>query len=157
MAIESWIDSLTKLWAISDGRKGTVHSFRLFERDEFPESLPDLNTTRCAITYPTGCETQYSIGGPCIDIWRGVTEFHLSANVNKSNLPYLVLFFKRIRDAAASDIQLGGLVDYFMIDAERGGILGPMSLQYGNEAPHHGLMVYWKVKENVSGDFTVSA
>jgi len=36
-------------------------------------------------------------------------------------------------------------------------IVGPVTLQYGTEAPHLGLVVYWTVKEDVSGDFTVAA
>ncbi len=153
MAVESWIDALAKRWEFTDGKKGTILSYRLFERDEFPESLPDLNTTKCALTYVTDVEVQYSAGGPCIDLYKGTTEFHLTADLKKSNLPYLLRFISRIRDAAAGSIKLGGTVDHFVVKS----ITGPMALQYGDEALHHGFVVEWEVKENVSGDFTVSA
>lgn len=153
MAVESWIDALAKVWEFTDGKKGTVLSYRVFERDEFPESLPDLNTTKVALSYITDVTLTYSAGGPCIDLYQGTTEFHLTADLKKSNLAYLLRFIARIRNAAAGNIKLGGAVDHFQVKA----ITGPMALQYGDEALHHGFVVEWEVKENVSGDFTVSA
>ncbi len=153
MAVENWIDALAKVWEFSDGKKGTVYSYRVYEKDEFPESLPDLNTTKCALTYITDVTTSYSAGGPCIDLYQGMTEFHLAADLKKTNLAYLLRFIARIRNAAAGNIKLGGTVDHFAVKS----ITGPMALQYGDEALHHGLVVEWEVKENVSGDFTVSA
>jgi hypothetical protein len=158
MAVEQWIDAIAKLWdAVSDGRGGNVTSYRAYERDNFPEALADFP---CAITYVTEVENIYSTGGPLIDLWRGVTEFHLFPGVDKRDLPQLMRYFARIRNAASGSITLGGLVSHFLLRVSNSGgpsIVGPVVLQYGSEQPHHGLLVYWEVKETVSGDYTPAA
>jgi len=132
-----------------------VYSYRVFEKPEFPETLTQYP---CAITYTLGVKSDYSVGGPCVDHWEGVTEFHLTPNVVKSHFPYIMLFFRRIRDAAAGSLTLGGRVAHFLLDPDRQpNIQGPVALVYGSEDPHHALVVYWVVKESVSGDFVVSA
>lgn len=148
--IEKWIDVLAKVWEISDFRGGTVRSFRIFERNEFPEAL--TLDFPCALSYPTELRPEYSTGGPCLDFWDGTTEFHLSASVSKDQFPYLIRFFAAIRAAAAANLTLGNRVDDFLIK----NIRGPLGLRYGEESEHFGLLVYWQVKENVSGDFIVS-
>ena len=153
MAVENWIDAVAKAFEIDDGRGGTVRSYRVFEKAEFPEALSDYP---CAITYPVSVSSQYSLGGPCIDLWRGKTEFHITENVNKGNLPMLLRYIARIRYAAAANMKLGGLVEHFVLSTEGPSILGPVVLRYGGEEPHQGFIVHWVVKENVSGDFTVA-
>lgn len=158
MAIETWIDDITRLWdQVSDGHGGSVRSYRVYEKDEFPEALADYP---CALTYTTEVESVYSLGGPLIDLWKGVTEFHLFPNVDKRNFPAVMKYFARIRNAAAGSMTLGGSVSHFLLrNTESGGasIQGPVVLQYGNEEPHHGLLVYWECKENVSGDYSPAA
>jgi len=51
MAVENWIDEIAKLFEISDGRKGTVKSYRAYEKADFPEAI---TVYPCAITYTTG-------------------------------------------------------------------------------------------------------
>ncbi len=154
MSVESWIDNICKLWEIDNGRGGTVRSYRVYEKNEFPESITEYP---CALTYTLGVQSAYSLAGPNLDMWHGVTEFHLFPGVDKRNFPAIMLFFARIRNAAASDIQLGGTVNYFLLDGERDpNIQGPVTLQYGSEEPHLGIIVYWVVKEAVTG-MTVSA
>jgi len=154
VAIESWIDQIAKAFEIDDGRGGTVLSYRVFERAEFPESLSDFP---CALTYPTGVTSQYSVSGPAIDLWTGQTEFHITPNVDKSSFPQVIKYIARIRNAAAQNIRLNSTVEHFLLRVTDVSIQGPVELRYGSDEPHLGLMVYWIVKENVSGDFTVSA
>ena len=146
MAVENWIDEITKLWdTVSDGQGSYVRSYRVYEKAEFPEAM---NIFPSAITYTLDVTPVYSAGGVQVEFWNGVTEFHISPDVDKSRFPGLMLYFARIRAAAASNLQLNGKVAHFLIRIEGGpGIQGPVVLQYGSEAPHHGLMVFWKVKE----------
>jgi hypothetical protein len=143
MSVESWIDKVCKVWEISDGAGGTVRSYRLFERDEFPEALSEFP---CCITYPLGVNMTYSMGGPCIDLWEGVTEFHILPSVDKANLATVLRYVNRIRAAAAANATLGGTVAHFVLAPENS-IQGPVRLQYGDESEHHGLIVRWQVKE----------
>jgi len=158
MAVETWIDDITRLWdQVSDGRGGSVRSYRVYEKDDFPEALSDFP---CALTYSTEVENVYSLGGPLVDLWQGVTEFHLFPNVDKRNFPAIMKFFARIRNAASGSMTLGGKVAHFLLrNANSGGasIQGPVVLQYGGEEPHHGLLVFWEVNENCSGDYTPAA
>lgn len=154
MAITDWIDKLARVWEVSDGKGGTVYSYRLYEKNEFPAAIVDFPS---AVSYVTEAIIEYSAGGPCIDFYRGVTEFHLVPGAEKSNIPYVLEFFARIRDAAARNIQLSSTVARFTLRSEAASIQGPVVLQYGAEEPHLGLIVFWEVKENVSGDFAVQA
>lgn len=155
MDVVNWIDGVSKVFEISDGRGGTVRSFRLYERNDFPESL---STFPSALSYVTDMEINYSTGGPVIELWRGVTEFHIVPSVAKIHYPYVLAFYRRIITAATANMTLGGTVNYFLL---RGGgetsIQGPVVLQYGSEEPHLGLIVNWVVKVNATGEFTVSA
>lgn len=145
MAVENWIDAIARRWEISDGKGGTVRSFRVYEKAEFPEAITIFP---CALTYTTDVTPIYGASAIDREMWNGVTEFHLFEGVNKSNFPELMRYFNRIITAAAGDVTLGGLVSYFMIRQEGGpGISGPVVLQYGSESPHHGIVVNWVVKE----------
>ncbi len=152
MAASEWIDKITDLWGtVEDGRGGFVRSYAVFKRAEFPDAL---TVYPCAITYITRLPVaQYSAGGPNIVIWRGVSEFHLVPNVLKSNMAYVIGFYDRIIAAAASSITLNGKVSHFLLGPEEP--ILPGVLQYGDEAPHYGLVVNWEVKELVT--LTVSA
>jgi hypothetical protein len=142
MSIELWIDTLCSVWDISDGKGGQVKSYRVYNKNEFPEAI---TTYPCAISYVTSVKNTYGASNS-LDLWYGVTEFHLFPNVNKTNLPEAMLFYKRIRDAAALHMTLGGLVNYFLLrnDIESQTMV---DLKYGSEDPHHGLLVNWIVKE----------
>ena len=143
MSVENWIDTLCEIWEISDGKGGTVRSYKVYEKNEFPESLQ----APCVITYTQGNHMQISAGGGQ-SIWQGVTEFHLTGNVDKSNFPDVMLFFARIRVVAAANLKLGGLVDHFRLRPDTTpNVQGPVVLTYGSEEPHHGIVVYWEVKE----------
>jgi hypothetical protein len=147
MAVENWIDALARIWEIEDGKGSLVRSYAIFDRAEFPEAITQYP---CAITYPLGVNTSYGAGYGAIDIWRGQTEFHLFPDTKKSNLARVMPFFGRIRNAAAMNFTLGGLVSHFVLQLQGDSIQGPLVLQYGDEAEHHGLIVNWEVKERTS-------
>jgi hypothetical protein len=144
--VENWIDTLTKVWEISDGSEnGRVKSFRIYERAEFPETLNlDVPT---ALTFVDGIDADYSVGGPGIIMWHGSTSFHVTPDLDRSRLPDVILYFGRILAAAAANMKLSGKVDYFSLEGSSSISLAAM--QYGNEARHLGLEVKWMVKEEV--------
>jgi hypothetical protein len=150
--IENWIDLIAAVWGdVSDGKGGTVRSYRMYEVAEFPASLSEFP---CAVSYPTKVVCEYGAGNS-IDLWDGKTEFHLVPNIDRAHTPYLLQFFARIRDAAALHMTLGGVVDYFILRMEDKSIEGPVELKWGGEEPHWGLVVYWRVKENVSNQVVI--
>ena len=143
--VDDWVDELTRAWEISDGRGGQVRSYRIFEKDEFPEEIPlDIPT---ALTFVDDVDAEYSQGGPCILMWHGTTVFHLTPDLNRQRTPYLMLFFNRILVAAAANMKLTGKVDYFALEPNTS--IAVVITQYGNEARHLGLEVRWLVKESV--------
>jgi len=154
MAVTDWIDKIAQVFEVANGKGGTVLSYRMYDRNNIPEALTSYP---CAISYVTEARHQYSLGGPCLDFYNGVTEFHLTPNASKANLPYIMPYFARIRDAAAGNITLSGTVAHFLLRLDEASVTGPVTLQYGQEEPHHGLVVRWEVKEEVSGDFTPAA
>lgn len=153
MAIENWIDDLTKVWGnVESGKDSTVKSYSVFGKTNMPE---DITVFPCAIT--TAFElSPVTAKAKSHDLWRGITEFHLVEDTSKKHYPTILRYFDRIREAAAANLQLGGLVANFLIDEVNApGILGPAVLQWGSEAPHLGLIVNWIVKENRSLTITV--
>ena len=151
MSIENWIDQICKVWGtVGNGQGGHVRSYLVYEKEEFPEAI---TVYPCAITYTTNVIDQYSVGGPLIDHWKGVTEFHLFPSADKRNFPAIMLYFSRIRNAAAANMQLGGRVAFFQLrQGDEPSIEGPVVLRYGGEDPHHGLIVHWICKQSVSGE-----
>jgi hypothetical protein len=151
MALEDWIDEVAKLAGnVASHKGGFVRSYKVFSKSDIPEAI---NEYPCAVTYIMDVRAQYSLGGPCIDIWNGQTEFHLFPDIKKSNLPEMVRYFGKIRAAWAANMSLGGLVSHSKLKPDKS--IEMVQLVYGVEAEHHGIMVYWEVKENVTGQFTV--
>jgi hypothetical protein len=145
--IENWIDSLVKIWEVSDGKTGTVQSYRIFTRDEFPEDVP-LDRATC-LTFVDDVDLEYSVGGPRKAFWHGSSYFHVTPDLARSRMPSVLRYFNRIIVAAAGNLTLGGLVDHFVLEST--GSISIVQLKYGNEAPHVGLEVKWIVKETING------
>lgn len=154
MSAPDWIDAVCALWEISDGAGGTVRSYRVYEKAEFPEAI---NVYPCAITYITDVRYEYSLRGVLKAYWNGRTEFHLFPGVDKSKYPDVMRYYARIVTAAAAALQLGARLDHFMLRRDEPSITGPVVLQYGSEEPHMGLMVNWEAKEDLAGEFTPAA
>ena len=156
--IESWIDNLCEVWEISTGL-GMVRSPKLIKRAEFPSSIDpaDLAVNPVALTISASLQPKYSMGNKHLT-WYGVTEFHVSPDLDRGRLPELLPWYGRILRAAAAHVTLGGTVVNFVIVDRSDGIQGPLALQYGNEAEHWGFMVNWMVDENpTSAELPVSA
>lgn len=151
--IETWIDVWAKNCEISNGRGGTLRSYRLFEKAEIPEGAPEIP---CALSYVTGFKPKYSTAGPTILFWEGYTEFHLTPNLQMIHIPYVQGFYERILAAAAGDMSLGGTVEYFVIP-EQDNAIQMVEMTWGEGPPHRGLLARWQVKENVTGRVTISA
>lgn len=155
--IEDWIDALCDVWMMDTGNLATVKSYRLIgDADRFPESVDPARDFPMALSIPSDMTPEYSFGGPLLGFYRGVTELHVAPNVSKAWLPSLMKWYGKILTAAAGNMTLGGRVELFLLDGENS-IEGPLALQYGNESPHWGFLVRWRVKERLEGEFTPSA
>jgi hypothetical protein len=143
--VEDWIDTMTRVWEISDGKGGQVRSYRIFEREEFPEEVQlDVPT---ALTFVENLDVEISQGGPGIIMWHGTTTFHVTPDMSRARLPNVLRYIQRILTAQAANMKLSGLVDYFALESTDS--IGIVAMQYGNEARHLGLEVKWMVKEQV--------
>lgn len=150
MSIENWIDAICKLMSVSDGARGNVLSYHVYDKAEFPASLSQFP---CAVTLIQGVDFQYSLGGPKKGIYKGKTEFYLTAGLNMADLPNVMLYPARIRNACAGAMQLGGLVDHFILTTDPRQIVGPIGLRYNAEdPPRWGYTVNWEVKADEAGD-----
>lgn len=149
--IETWIDTLNAIWAFDDGRGRTVRAYSCIEKKDFPDSL-NLGDGPAALSWPLAVEAKYgatSSSIPTTLVWHGETELHLTTDVNKSSLAYILPFFGRILAAAKANITLGGLVAFFQLD--EGDAMSLDILQFGKEAPHYAIVIHWTVKQNLSG------
>jgi hypothetical protein len=151
--VELWIDALNAVWAFEYGRGQVVRTPKCSTKDDFPEALTDLSDKGpIALSWPLYVDPTYGApngSAPTILIWHGVTEIHLTPDVKKTNLAFILPFFGRILAAAKANFSLGGLVAYF--ELENANNLQLSILQYGSETPHHGIVVRWIVKQNLSG------
>ena len=148
VTIEKWIDTLNAIWAFEDGRGRTVRAARV---NEFPEAL-NRGEGPAALSFPDTVAAKYGASSssmPTILIWHGTTEIHLTPDVNKNNLAYILPFFGRILNAAKINMTLGGLVEYFVLEEENAMSLDV--LKYGGEEPHYAITIRWMVKQNLSG------
>jgi hypothetical protein len=151
--IEKWIDTLNAVWAFEYGRGQVVRTPKCATKNEFPESLNDLaDKGPIALSWPLTVEPQYGApdsSWPTILIWHGETELHLTPDVKKTNLAFILPFFGRIINAAKTNATLGGLVTHFVLEDTDN--LALSRLEYGDEAPHQGIVIRWEVKQNLSG------
>lgn len=142
--IENWIDALCDVWAGIDAPGfGAVKSPYIVKRAEFPAAISPKDDFPIALTIPAGVTVEYSAGGVIEGHYKGVTEFHVTPDLSKAHLPALVGWYERIWKAAAANLKLGGRVDVFII----GEIVGPVAIQFGDEAEHWGFTVEWAVKD----------
>lgn len=153
--IEDWIDVLCKVWEIGYDQK-TVKSYKLLGQTDFPTAIvaADLAQRPIALTIPASVQPYYSKGHKHLT-WFGVTEFHVAPDLDKGRLPSLILWYERILKAAALKVQLSGTtanIANFVVEDRPDGIQGPLALQYGDETPHWGFIVNWKVEEGLAGN-----
>lgn len=157
--ITDWIDALQDIWATiqGDGFK-TVRAPYLVKRAEFPTSIDpkDLLTNPMAISVVGETEFIYSAGGPNEGFYQGVTEFHVAPSLDMGLIPQMLQWPRLIAVKAAANMKLGGVVHNFVLQQRPDQITGPVELQYGDENPHWGFIVYWEVKENLNTAITAA-
>lgn len=156
--IEDWIDTLSQVWGTITFDFGSVRSYSLIGKAEFPSAInpSDLDQHPIALTIPISLQPSYSLSNKEA-FWYGTTQFHVSSDLSYGRLPELLPWYSKILRAAAANITLGGLVHNFTIVNEQNGIIGPLGIQYGEEAMHWGFVVSWRVKENPLSDLVVGA
>lgn len=146
--VDDWLDTLCDVFAIDlpDGRR--VKTYHVIDPAETPESI---SVFPCAITYTQAVR---SVAGPVgYALWEGQTELHLTPNKDKRQHGFVMSIIRLVEEAIASNLTLGGKVDYFVLRFDRGSSIdGPVTMQYGSEAEHLGLLVHWEVKETASID-----
>ena len=148
--LKYWFNDMTRLWGeIRDDKGVAVQSYTL-------EKMPESGTkVPCAISYINGnIDVSPSTGGPTMVTYHGITEFHLTLSLVRSQMPYVMSFPDKIIQKHAGNITLGGKVVSWRLDLP--GSLKPVQLAWGNEDEHYGLQVPWVVIENQSGKYTVS-
>lgn len=150
-SIETWIDQLNAVWGVEYRRNDTVDTPKCVGRNDFPESLPGLGSRPVAISYPVDVDFEYgdpSSSWPTKAVWRGQSEIHLTPDLKKSNLPFILPFFRRLLHAAIASHTLGGLVDEFHL---RQPSMELSQVKYGSENEHYAIVIYWQVSENLTG------
>jgi hypothetical protein len=153
VAIEQWIDAVVAVaGSVASHKGGTVKAYKLAGKGEVPEAL---SVFPCAIVYPPRIKSaQYSMGGPCKEIWEVKGLFYLFPDTKKSNFPELVRYFTRIRTATLAAMQLGGLVDHFRFSPD-GDLMTMGALAYEVDQPErHVIEVTWEVKSDVTAELT---
>ncbi len=158
VSVETWLDEVCKVMAVSDGGLNNVRSFLVFSVNQMPEAIT-AEMSPCAVSYVTDMQVEYSEGGPTVFYWYGQTDFHLSKDVKIANVASIMKYFGRIFAVCAKNMQLGGLVEDFTILQKT-----PASLQFvtykhpiSGQDDHQGIVVRWSVKQKVSGLYTISA
>lgn len=158
--IEDWIDDLCDVWrTVSAPGFQTMRSPYLIKRKEFPSAISPKDNFPIALTIPASLDPSYSVGGPKVAFYSGVTQFHLVPDLSMGHIPAMLPYYGSILRAAAANVLLGGKVADFMVNPSNG-IIGPLAMQYGDEAEHWGFMVNWTVKEIITltvGDPSVTA
>jgi hypothetical protein len=157
--ISDWIDAVQNVWAgIQGDGFDYVRAPLMVKKREYPSAIDakDLGLHPIALSMVGETMFQYSMGGPNLGFYQGVTEFHVAPNLDRSAVPDLLKWSRLIVRAAAANMKLGGLVELFVLQERDDQINGPLALQYGDETEHWGFLVYWEVKEQLNTAITVA-
>lgn len=149
--LKYWFNDVVRLWgSIADDTGALVTAYPL---EKIPESV---TKTPCVLSFLSGIVSgSPSVGGPNVVIYNGMSEFHLTQSLVKTQLPYVWGFIDKILQKAASSITLGGKVVSFRLVTPES--IVPMEMIWGGEEKHYGLEVKWQVIENQTGKYSVSA
>lgn len=152
MAVENWIDDVIKaIGKVKSHAGGTITVYRMAMRPDVPEVI---STFPSVLIYPERLiSAQYTAGGACKEVWEVHGKFYLFSDTKKTNLPEMIRYFAKIRNATLASITLGGKVDHFIFGTE------PMKLagfQDTVDGPwRDGIEVFWEVKSDVGAEVTV--
>lgn len=154
--LQSWMDKVCAVMAVTGVDGVQVHSFKVFEKNEMPDAVtPEM--VPCAVSYVQNCQPEYSMGGPSILFWNGQTEFHLTTDVKPANIPFVLSFFEKVLISAAANLQLSGTVELFLIRNDAQAMTFATYRRADGADDHQGIVVQWQVKQVISGGLTVSA
>lgn len=158
VSVETWLDALCKVFAVSDGGLGNVRSFQVFSVNQMPEAIT-ADMSPCAVSYVTDMQLEYSEGGPTVFYWYGQTDLHLTRDIKIANVASIMKYFGRIAAAAMKNMTLGGLVELFVILQKTPNALQFVTFRHHitNQDDHQGIVVRWYVKQKVSGLYEISA
>lgn len=147
MAVTDWMPTLkAKVTEITEILQ--VHTM-----DELPATIQVFPSALITVLSGT---FEYSVGGPCLDFTTVQVAIYLAGQILPEAYGGAVPLIQKMRDKLAANIKLGGLVDH-ILPAEGLSYEGPGSLRYGDKEGLIGIVFRYTVKENVTGDFTVSA
>lgn len=147
MAIEDWMPTLkAKIAEIS----GIV---QVHDYTDLPGSLQAFPT---AIILTESGEILYSGPGPKIEYHDIQITIYTAGQILPEGLSQAVPFITRVRDKLAGNVQLNGKVNYIDTRPEEKWYEGPGQVDYAGKN-HTGIIFRYRVKEDVTGDFTVSA
>lgn len=147
--VEFWGPALVARWRTIRDDKGVA--LLAYEFDKLPEAVTKVPCALSFISEPV--DLSYSQGEVNMAIWKGKTHFHLTLDVMKKSWNYVNTFYRKITEAAAGSVTLGGKVESFTLTATNS--IGPALLNWGNVDDHFGLVAYWEVVENLTGKIDV--
>ncbi len=156
MAIENWMPTLeTKVGEIT-GLDGGARSPYQSSNDStgLPHSLGELPV---AIILPTAMQVEYSVAGPFIEVTDVQITIYVVTGILAEAMNSVIPFVQRMRDKLAANISLSSTVNHILpVAAPAKWMEGPGGVEYARKI-YTGVIFHYQVKENVSGDFTVSA
>ena len=118
--IELWIDALNAVWAFEYGTGKTVRTPSCISKKIPSRKRSTWRNGPIALSWADLVDPKYGSAGPTTLIWHGQTELHLTADVKKSNLAFILPFSGRILAAAKANMTLGGLVASFQLEEASG-------------------------------------
>lgn len=155
-AAHTWIDKIAAVFNIEDGKGGRVRSYKQADLKELPDAITS-DQVPCVVHHIRDCQPLYSLGGPTILFWEGVSQFHLFEDIKAANWSEALPYFPRILAAAMGNVKLNGTVDTFMIPEQPRAIWFVTFRRIDGSDDHDGIQVTWTVKQTVTGSYTVSA
>jgi hypothetical protein len=156
MAIETWMPVLeTKVGELAGLDGGARSSYPANAND--PGLPARLGEYPIAIILPASGQIDYSQGGPNNEFHDVRIIIFTATGVVAEGHQVAVPFITRMRDKLAANLKLEGTVDHILPrEAPANWYEGPGGIEYAGEL-YTGISFFYRVKQNVSGDFTVSA
>lgn len=152
-----WITALGQLLSTVPGIETAYYPSETDDTAALPAAL---GVFPCAVVLPVRGSMEYSQGGPAVGIHQGQITVYAASQVIPESYAVALPFIKRVRNALAANVTLGGVVDY-VLPAAPIFYEGPGGVTYGQDEQgrprsHLGIVFNVTVKA-VETDVTVSA
>ena len=148
MPIDDWMPTLV-------ANIEAVVGIQAHQYDNLPGTL--TGALPCMIILPMGGDQEYSLGGPNVAYHVVQMTLYVANSVAPEAYAVAVPFIELVRNALATDIQLGGNCTHCLpVTAPAPFYEGPGSITYGDTA-YLGIIFHIIIKENESGDYPVTA